>query len=162
MSYSTAPNSTKKIKVNFGRLPRSPVSKATSSRPMLSKRFRPEKTQMVGLGWLRAGSHQLTTFSCQKIPYCLFWKVLKSQSNLGAILRTANAYGVDAVLCNEPGVDLFNPNVIRTSRGLVFSTKIVIATAQDTVEYLKKHNIAAVATICEEAKLSGHKTSKDQ
>ena len=37
------------------------------------------KTQMVGLGWQRTGSHQLTTFSCQKIPYCLFWKVLKSQ-----------------------------------------------------------------------------------
>ena len=103
-------------------------------------------------GWLglaKSWKPSIDDLQLPKDPLLLVLEGTEKPGNLGAILRTANAYGVDAVLCNEPGVDLFNPNVIRTSRGLVFSTKIAIATAQDTVEYLKKHNIAAVATICE-------------
>ena len=123
---------------------------------------------MVGLGWLRAHwKPSIDDLQLPKDPLLLVLEGTEKPGNLGAILRTAGPLTHMGWMqslrhqCNEPGVDLFNPNVIRTSRGLVFSeaTKIVIATAQDTVEYLKKHNIAAVATIwAKEAKLSGHKT----
>ena len=77
-------------------------------------------------GWLglaKSWKPSIDDLQLPKDPLLLVLEGTEKPGNLGAILRTANAYGVDAVLCNEPGVDLFNPNVIRTSRGLVFRQK---------------------------------------
>jgi TrmH family RNA methyltransferase len=106
-------------------------------------------------GWLGLAKNWQATLSeirLSGIPLLLILEGTEKPGNLGAILRTANACGVDAVICNDPLVDLFNPNVIRASRGLVFSTQVVIAESKETSEFLKQNNIQAAATICGDGK----------
>ncbi len=67
--------------------------------------------------------------------------------NIGALLRTADAARVDAVLIANPKTDVFNPNIIRSSVGCVFTTRIATGTTQEIIEYLqhKKVNIYSAA-----------------
>jgi RNA methyltransferase, TrmH family len=67
--------------------------------------------------------------------------------NIGALLRTADAAGVDAVLIANPKTDIFNPNIIRSSVGCVFTNRIGAGTTEEIIEFLneKKINIYAAA-----------------
>ena len=67
--------------------------------------------------------------------------------NIGALLRTADAARVDAVLIANPRTDIFNPNIIRSSVGCVFTTRIATGTTGEIIEYLqhKKVNIYSAA-----------------
>lgn len=67
--------------------------------------------------------------------------------NIGALLRTADAARVDAVLIANPKTDIFNPNIIRSSVGCVFTTKIATGSTSQIIEYLqeKKVNIYSAA-----------------
>ncbi len=65
--------------------------------------------------------------------------------NIGAILRTADAAKVDAVLIANPKTDLFNPNIIRSSVGCVFTNKVAMGTTSEIIEFLKKNKISIYA-----------------
>lgn len=67
--------------------------------------------------------------------------------NIGALLRTADAAKVDAVLIANPKTDIFNPNIIRSSVGCVFTTRIATGSSIEILDYLqqKKVNIFAAA-----------------
>lgn len=67
--------------------------------------------------------------------------------NIGALLRTADAARVDAVLIANPRTDIFNPNIIRSSVGCVFTTRIATGSTKEIIEYLqhKKVNIYSAA-----------------
>ena len=80
-------------------------------------------------------------------PLILIVESVEKPGNLGALLRTADATGVDAVILNDPVTDTFNPNVIRASAGVAFSVPSVVATPVETLEYLKAHQIPVVATL---------------
>ena len=71
--------------------------------------------------------------------------------NVGAILRTAEAAGVDGVvICSSEDVassDIFNPNVIRASLGTVFSLPVAVATTDETIQWLRNHQIQIIATM---------------
>ena len=58
-----------------------------------------------------------------------------------AILRTAEAAGVDAVMVCDPLTDLYNPNLIRASIGGVFSVPVAVCTSEECIRFLKKHHI---------------------
>jgi len=66
--------------------------------------------------------------------------------NIGAILRTADASGVNAVLICDPQCDIYNPNTIRSSIGAVFSVPIVIGASVDIIHWLKNNNVNIVCT----------------
>jgi len=66
---------------------------------------------------------------------------VEKPGNLGAILRTADAVGADAVIINDSQTDIFNPNVIRASRGTIFTVPVAIAGVKETQEWLKKNKI---------------------
>ena len=103
-------------------------------------------------GWLGLAPIEETSLDSLLLsptPLLLLLEGTEKPGNLGAILRTANAFGVDAVICNDPLVDVYNPNVIRTSRGLLFSMQVAIAGAKETAEFLQAHDIPAAATVCE-------------
>jgi len=70
---------------------------------------------------------------------------LEKPGNLGAILRSADAAGADAVILCDPTIDIGNPNVIRASRGTVFSVKIANASTEEAVNWLAAHSVQAVA-----------------
>jgi TrmH family RNA methyltransferase len=70
---------------------------------------------------------------------------VEKPGNLGAILRTADAAGIDAVIVAEGRTDLFNPNVMRASLGTVFCDSVVEATTAETVSWLRSRQFRTFA-----------------
>lgn len=70
---------------------------------------------------------------------------IEKPGNLGAILRTADAAGVSAVVAAEPVCDIFNPNVIRASLGAVFTLPVVGASTDDAISWLRANGVAIFA-----------------
>lgn len=86
-------------------------------------------------------------------PLILVAEAPEKPGNIGALLRTADAANVDAVLIANPKTDLYNPNIIRSSVGCVFTTKIATGSSQEIIAYLKKNNIFIFAAELEASKL---------
>lgn len=78
----------------------------------------------------------------RKNPLILVAEAPEKPGNIGALLRTADAAGIDAVLIANPKTDMYNPNIIRSSVGCLFTTNIATGTTQEIINYLKQHNIA--------------------
>lgn len=66
---------------------------------------------------------------------------VEKPGNLGAVLRSADAAGVDAVLICDPLTDLFNPNLIRASIGAVFTVPVVCCPSEEAIKWLKANRI---------------------
>ena len=74
-------------------------------------------------------------------PLILVAEAPEKPGNIGAILRTADAANVDAVIIANPKTDLYNPNVIRSSVGGVFTNNIATGATTEIIEYLKSKKI---------------------
>ncbi|HWA26636.1 MAG TPA: RNA methyltransferase, partial [Lacunisphaera sp.] len=81
-----------------------------------------------------------------KAPFLLVVEAIEKPGNLGTILRSADAAGCDAVIVCDPVTDIFNPNVVRASTGVLFSVPIVIADSPTVHAWLKKKGIRTAAT----------------
>jgi TrmH family RNA methyltransferase len=79
-------------------------------------------------------------------PFLLVVEAIEKPGNLGTILRSADAAGVDAVLVCDPVTDIFNPNVVRSSTGVLFSVPVVVAESGPVRAWLRERGIRAVAT----------------
>lgn len=66
---------------------------------------------------------------------------VEKPGNLGAVLRSADGAGVDAVIICDPKTDLYNPNLIRSSTGAFFSVTCVVSSFEETAKWLRKNNI---------------------
>lgn len=73
-------------------------------------------------------------------------EAIEKPGNLGTMLRTADAAGVGAVVVCDPTTDPFNPNVVRSSLGTLFTVPLAVATTADTVAALRSRGIRAIAT----------------
>ena len=71
---------------------------------------------------------------------------VEKPGNLGAMLRTADAAGADAVIASDPITDWGNPNLVRASKGTVFSVPVASDSTGATLDWLAAHGIALVAT----------------
>jgi TrmH family RNA methyltransferase len=74
-------------------------------------------------------------------PLVLVAESPEKPGNIGALLRSAEAAGTDAVLIANPKTDIYNPNVIRASIGTVFTSNIAIGTTSEVISFLKEHKI---------------------
>lgn len=81
-----------------------------------------------------------------KPPLLLVVEAIEKPGNLGTILRSADAAGVDAVIVCDPVTDIFNPNVVRSSTGVLFSMPVVVAESAEVRTWLWAQGIRAVAT----------------
>jgi TrmH family RNA methyltransferase len=79
-------------------------------------------------------------------PFLLVVEAIEKPGNLGTILRSADAAGVDAVIVCDPVTDIFNPNVVRSSTGVLFSVPLAIASSETVREWLSARGVRAVAT----------------
>ena len=70
---------------------------------------------------------------------------VEKPGNVGAVLRSADGAGVDALIAADPRTDLFNPNAIRASAGTVFSVPLAAASATATIQWLRAHGLRIVA-----------------
>jgi TrmH family RNA methyltransferase len=78
-------------------------------------------------------------------PLVIVAESIEKPGNLGAILRTADAAHVDAFLVCDPRVDMWNPNVVRASRGAVFSVPVVESDNASVLEWLKMRKMRVLA-----------------
>lgn len=78
-------------------------------------------------------------------PLLIVAEALEKPGNLGGILRTADAAGVDAVLVCDPHVDLYGPNVVRASRGAIFTVPTVRVSTEQALEFLMRRGLKILA-----------------
>ncbi|MCB0382442.1 MAG: RNA methyltransferase [Psychroserpens sp.] len=76
-----------------------------------------------------------------KTPLILVAEAPEKPGNIGALLRTADAANVDAVIVANPKTDLYNPNIIRSSVGCIFTNQIAMASTTEIITFLNKNNI---------------------
>ena len=95
-------------------------------------------------GFTEAGSGSATPAA--KLPLLLVVEAIEKPGNLGTILRSADAAGVEAVIVCDPVTDIFNPNVVRSSTGVLFSMPVVAAGNAEVRTWLRAHGIRTVAT----------------
>jgi TrmH family RNA methyltransferase len=79
-------------------------------------------------------------------PLALICQGVEKPGNLGAMLRTADAAGVDAVVAVDPVTDWSNPNLVRASKGTVFSVPVASAGTPEALTWLSEHGIPLAAT----------------
>ncbi len=79
-------------------------------------------------------------------PFLLVVESIEKPGNLGTILRSADAAGCDAVIVCDAVTDIFNPNVVRASTGVLFSVPIVVADSVTVHAWLKEKGIRTAAT----------------
>jgi len=79
-------------------------------------------------------------------PLVLILESVEKPGNLGAILRTADAANIDLVILCDPLTDLFNPNIIRSSIGCIFTVPIVVCSSDAAISWLRENKISIFAT----------------
>jgi RNA methyltransferase, TrmH family len=90
-----------------------------------------------------------TTFEelkLRKNPLLLVLETVEKPGNLGALLRTADAGDLDAVIICDPQTDVYNPNAIRASIGCIFTMPVVTANTEDTISWLRSKKIKIFGT----------------
>ena len=85
-------------------------------------------------------------------PLILVVAQIEKPGNLGAMLRSASAAGVSAVIAADPVTDLFNPNVVRASLGALFSVPTAVAPTAEALDWLRARRIRVLATTPEGAR----------
>jgi len=80
-------------------------------------------------------------------PLILVAEGVEKPGNLGALLRTADGAGVDAVIIADPATDLNNPNVIRNSIGTLFYLPVAEATSEETIAFLKEKGVRILSAV---------------
>lgn len=96
--------------------------------------------------------HALIDVNLPDNPLLLIVESVEKPGNLGALLRTADAAGIDAVIICDPLVDFYNPNVVRSSVGTVFTCQLAAATSAETTSWLKANGVSIFCTHLEAAK----------
>lgn len=86
-------------------------------------------------------SHELKNLKLPKNPLILVMESIEKPGNIGAMLRTCDAAKVDAVIIANPKTDLYNPNMVRSSVGCLFTNQIAIGSTEEVIEYLQKEKI---------------------
>ena len=74
-------------------------------------------------------------------PLVMVLESVEKPGNLGAVLRSADAAGADAVIVCDPLTDIWNPHLIRSSVGAVFSVPVAVCTSADAIAFLKERGI---------------------
>lgn len=105
------------------------------------------------LAVFRTRESRLEELSLSENPLVLVLERVEKPGNLGAVLRTADAAGVDAVLVCDIPTDNFNPNLIRASLGAVFTVPTVACSSQDAYDWLSGHGISVLTAQLQDSEL---------
>ena len=93
---------------------------------------------------MQARERSLQDLHLSPSPLVLVLESVEKPGNLGAVLRSADAAGVDAVLVCDPLTDLYNPNLIRASLGAVFSVPVAVCSSEEAYAWLAERGIAVL------------------
>ena len=102
---------------------------------------------------VRQKSHALNDLMHTKNPLIVVLESVEKPGNLGAVLRSADAAGVTAVIVCDPLTDLYNPNVIRGSIGAIFTVPTIACTSEECIKYLQDNNIQILTAQLQDSNL---------
>jgi len=86
-------------------------------------------------------------------PLYLVLEKVEKPGNIGAVLRTADAAGVDGLIICDPATDLFNPNIIRASLGCLFTVPTAVCSNEELTVFFLQNNIRSYATLPDATKI---------
>lgn len=90
-------------------------------------------------------THTLSDLKLNNNPFIIILEAVEKPGNLGAILRSADAAKVDAVIICDPLTDIYNPNAIRSSVGCIFTVPTAICSSEEAKVWLKENKIKSYA-----------------
>ena len=102
---------------------------------------------------VRAKERRLEDLALPERPLVVVLESVEKPGNLGAVLRSADAAGVDAVLFCDPLTDLWNPNLIRASIGAVFTVPCVACSSAEAIAFLKARGIRILTAQLQDSSL---------
>lgn len=108
----------------------------------ISYRDRPDGLLAIADQWKTS----LEDIKLSDKPFLIVVEAIEKPGNLGTILRSADGAGTDAVIICDAVTDIFNPNVVRSSTGVLFSVPTVVSDSKTVHAWLRKNQIQIVAT----------------
>ena len=102
---------------------------------------------------VKSEERRLEELELKENPLIVVVEHVEKPGNLGAILRSADAAGADAVVVCDPLTDLWNPNLIRSSIGAVFTMPCVACGSEECIEFLKAHGIQILTAQLQDSEL---------
>ncbi|EJW93247.1 tRNA/rRNA methyltransferase (SpoU), partial [gut metagenome] len=102
---------------------------------------------------IKCKEHNLANIKLKENPLIVVLESVEKPGNLGAVLRSADAAGADAVIICDPLTDLYNPNLIRSSIGGVFTVQVAAASSEETINWLKDNHIKILTAQLQDSKV---------
>lgn len=102
------------------------------------------------IGVYKIVENKLSDFKPKENSTIIIVEGVEKPGNLGAILRSCEAFGIDGLIVSDAKTDFFNPNVIRSSVGCLFGMNIFQANNEETLEFLTKNKFNIYTTIMSE------------
>ena len=104
---------------------------------------------------VKARQHTLTMLenNATTNPVYVVLESVEKPGNLGAILRSADAAGIDGVIVCDPLTDLYNPNLIRSSIGAIFTVPVAVCSSEECIAFLKEHKIQILTAQLQDSSL---------
>ena len=102
---------------------------------------------------MKSRSFGLDDIKLSASPLLVILERVEKPGNLGAVLRSADAAAADAVIICDPLTDLYNPNLIRSSIGAVFTVPTVACRSEECIAFLKAHHLPILTAQLQDSKL---------
>lgn len=105
--------------------------------------------------------HSIENLKAKEKALYVVAESVEKPGNLGALLRTADAAGVDTVFICDNQTDIYNPNVVRSSLGCLFSTRVIQSSSENVLNFFRKNKINIYSAALQESKLYYEVNFKD-
>lgn len=102
---------------------------------------------------MKAKQHRLDDLQLKESPLIVVLESVEKPGNLGAVLRSADAAQADAVIVCDPLTDLYNPNLIRSSIGAIFTVPTVACSSEECIAFLKARGIQILTAQLQDSRL---------
>ena len=103
------------------------------------------------IGIYKTKEFNLNEFSPKENASIIVVESMEKPGNLGAILRSCEAFGIDALIVTDTKVDFYNPNVLRSSVGCFFGMNVFSATNEETLAFLQENEFKIFTTFMDES-----------
>jgi TrmH family RNA methyltransferase len=127
------------------RLERSPLRRSLVSPAVMRKLSFGERAEGV-VGLAHTPQRSLEEFTLPANPLIAVLEGVEKPGNVGAVLRSADAAGVDLLVVADGGTDLYNPNAIRASLGTIFTVPVCATGAREALSWLRRMDVPIYTT----------------
>jgi TrmH family RNA methyltransferase len=103
------------------------------------------------LALVKSKEFKLNDLILPKNPFILVIESPEKPGNIGALLRTADAAGMDAVVIANPKTEIYNPNIINSSLGSIFTLQIGVGSTKEVIDFLLKNKIKIYSTFVKDS-----------